>query len=123
MGGVPAAARRTPTQPARECGGHAPNKPLGFNALALGERHGTPRPIVVHGPLHHHLTHAQGTPNVALAGAALDDPLAGPNPKSRQSGLRTGKNGQMAVEVSHLALATLERQMLVQVGRAAREQG
>jgi hypothetical protein len=36
--------------------------------------------------------------------------LAGGEPKSRQIGLRTGKNSQMAVEVSHLALVTLERQ-------------
>ena len=53
----------------------------------------------------------------------LTTTLAGGEPKSRQIGLRTGKNGQMTVEVSHLALATLERQMLVQVRRAGQEQG
>ena len=63
------------------------------------------------------------TPDVVLAGTTVDDHLAGPEPESRQSGLRTGKNGQMTVEVSHLALATLEHQMLVQVRRAGREQG
>ena len=40
----------------------------------------------------------------------LTTTLAGGEPKSRQIGLRTGKNGQMAVEVSHWALMTLERQ-------------
>ena len=53
----------------------------------------------------------------------LTTTLAGGEPKSRQIGLRTGKNSQMAVEVSHLALVTLQRQMPVQMRRAGREQG
>lgn len=92
------AARRPPTQPASKSGGSHQPKPLGFKALALGEHPGAPRHILVHGPLHRHLAHAEATPDVAWAGTTVNDHLAGSEPKSRPIGLRTGKNGRIAVE-------------------------
>jgi hypothetical protein len=49
--------------------------------------------------------------------------LAGKKAEGRQIILGVRKDGQMAVEVGHLAVAAFERQIVVQMRRTGREQG
>lgn len=80
-------------------------------------------PIPRQRALHDHLGHVEGAADVPLGGAAAEDPLAGEKAESGQVILRAGEDRQMAVEISDLAVSTLERQGLVQMCRAGREQG
>jgi hypothetical protein len=69
-------------------------------------RGGTTGPIPVHRTLHGHFGYPEIAADVALAGTAVDDQLAGKEAKGRQIVLGVGKDGQMAVEVIHLAVVT-----------------
>ena len=117
-------ALRTAAQPASPAGKRPPPpKPLGFKALAPGERCGSPCPRLVHDPLHRRLEHAQATAQVALADHTLDDPWAGKEPKSRPLALPVGKKGRRPVAVNPWARATRQPQRSVQGRQASRGQG
>jgi len=117
-------ALRTAAQPASPAGKRPPPpKPLGFKALAPGERCGSPCPRLVHDPLHRRLEHAQATAQVALADHTLDDPWAGKEPKSRPLALPVGKQGRRPVAVNPWARATRQPQRSVQARQASRGQG
>lgn len=81
------------------------------------------RPVLVHRALHRDFGHAKRAANVALRGAATDHQLAGVQAKGRQIVLGVGKDGQMPIEVGHLPVVTLERQIIVQMRGPSREQG
>lgn len=87
------------------------------------ERGGPAGPILVRRARHGHFGHPKSAANVPLGGAAIDHPLAGKEPEGRPIGLGVGEDGQMAVEVSHLAVVTLERQIVVQMRSTGWKQG
>ena len=87
------------------------------------ERRGSARAIAVHRALDGDLGHAKGAADLALAGAAVDHQLAGEQAVGGQVVLGVGEDGQVAVEVGDLPLATLEGQRLIQMRGASREQG
>jgi hypothetical protein len=87
------------------------------------ERGGTPGPILVHRPLHGHFGHAKSAANLALGGTAIDHQLTGKEAEGPQIVLGVGKNGQMPIEVSHLAVVTLEGQIVIQMRGPRRKEG
>ena len=74
-------------------------------------------------PLHGDLRHSEGALNLTGARAAVDHELAGEQPKTRQIVFGVGEDGQLPVEVGHLAVAAGEGELVVEPGATGWEQG